>query len=541
MIRIRVGLVHQLSLALLAATLAACSRAAPCPGCDRLVIAATGEPSAILPPLAFETVGRDIGDQVFERLADLQPGYAPSDTAGYQPRLASRWERVDSLTWRFHLRAGARWSDGQPVTAGDVVYSFAAYTDSTLDTSARPALEGHVVATAEDSSTAVLRFDRAYPEQLYDATWHVRVIPRHIWQAIPVDQWAADTAVSRLIGSGPYRVSRWVRGESLELEAVTGSSRRPAIRLVTWRFMADPDAALTLVLSHEADLLEALGTPERADRVEADTTLRVVPYPSAVYGYVGYRVGGATGKSGAGVLADVRVRRALNMAIDRQATALQLFGAGAKAPPGPFSQVLWLWSDSIVVLPYDSAAAAMALDGAGWRLGASGIRRSGARTLSFDLLVPTTSPVRKRAAELLQERWRQIGASVSVTAVEFPVFQERLAKGRFDAYVATYLDEPSPRGLSEQWTTAGIGALNFGGYSSTGFDSAFAAAEREPDPGRARLLWQSAFDTLNADAPALFLFSPVNRAAATARLGRITIDPWSWLDNLPSWKIAAPR
>ena len=58
---------------IIVAVISACSRAAPCTGCDRLVIAATGEPSSVLPPLAYETVGRDIGDQVYERLANSSP------------------------------------------------------------------------------------------------------------------------------------------------------------------------------------------------------------------------------------------------------------------------------------------------------------------------------------------------------------------------------------------------------------------------------------------------------------------------------------
>jgi peptide/nickel transport system substrate-binding protein len=528
------------AIALLAAGLPACSRPAPCGSCDHLVIVATGEPSSILPPLAYETVGRDIGDQVYERLAELQPGHAPSDTTGYEPRLAARWERVDSLTWRFHVRPGARWSDGQPVTASDVVYSFATAADTTLVNSPPSALAGHVTVTPDDSTTVKIRFDRPYPEQLYDATWHVRVIPRHIWQGVPSGQWASDTSIARLVGSGPYRVTRWVRGESLDLEAVPGALRRPGIRQVTWRFAADPDAALTLVLSGEGDMLETLTTPEGISRVEADSSLRVVSYPSAVYGFVGYRIGGAA-RSAPSVFSDVRIRRALNMAINRQEMAERLFGSGAKAPPGPFSQVLWLWNDSIRVLPFDTAAAAAALDAAGWRVGVGGVRRLNARRLTFDILVPSSSPVRRRAAEILQERWRQLGAEVTVTAVEFPVFQERLANGKFDAYVAGYLDAPSPRDLSEQWTAAGIGELNYGGYSSPAFDSAFAAANREADPARALVLWRAAFDTLNADAPALFLFSPVNRAAVARRLGAISINPWSWLSNLPEWKIGTAR
>ena len=108
-----------------------------CSRCRTLVIAATGEPAHLLPPLATESVARDIGDQIYERLADLAPGAAPIDSTAYRPALASRWERVDSVRWRFHLRPGARWQDGRPVTAEDVRFSFDAFEDSTLDSRAR--------------------------------------------------------------------------------------------------------------------------------------------------------------------------------------------------------------------------------------------------------------------------------------------------------------------------------------------------------------------------------------------------------------------
>ena len=121
---------HRIRLTVLAVlALAGCRREAPCARCDVIVIAATGEPKSILPPVVVETVGRDISDQIFERLADLAPGGAPIDTAAYRPRLAARWERVDPVTLRFHLRPNARWHDGEPVTAGDVVFSFEAFTD----------------------------------------------------------------------------------------------------------------------------------------------------------------------------------------------------------------------------------------------------------------------------------------------------------------------------------------------------------------------------------------------------------------------------
>jgi peptide/nickel transport system substrate-binding protein len=521
------GLVVIAGLAILA-----CGRAADCPRCDTLVIAAVGEPSSILPPTVMETVGRDVGDLVYERLANLAPGAAPIDASAFRPGLAASWERIDSLTLRFHLRPGARWHDGRPVSAEDVVFSFEVLGDSLLDHPARGILAGHVIARAEDSLTVQVRFAHSYPEQLYDATWHVRVIPAHLWRDQPAGSWAADTATARMAGSGPYRLAEWRRGQSLRLEAVDDTT---PIRKVVWRFAGDPDAALNLVLSHEADLLETLGTPEREERVAADTSLRTVGYPSAVYGFLGYNVA-----SGPAPLRDRAVRRALNMAIDRATIARAVIGEGAKAPPGPMSQLLWIWDDRVSVLPYDTAAAAKALDQLGWRRGADGMRRRGATALGFDILVPSTSLARRRLAEALQEAWRLAGVAVTVSAVEFPVFQGRLGEGKFDSYIGAWLDEPSPRSLAEQWTSDGIGVLNFGGYANPGFDRMFAGALSAGDLSTARTRWLETLDTLNADAPALFLYAPVAVAAASSRIENLTINPYSWLSELPAWRIRRP-
>ena len=511
---------------------AGCGGERPCARCDTIVIAATGEPGSLLPPLVVETVGRDIGDQVFERLADLVPGGAPLDPAAYHPRLADRWERVDSLTWRFHLRPAARWQDGQPVTSRDVVFSFEAFADSSIGSPAVDQLRGLLTAQAEDSANVLIRFSRSYPEQVYDATWHVRVFPAHIWDGVPRDRWGADTAVAHLVGSGPYRVESWQHGQAVTLVADTTAGQRARLRHAVWRFAADPEAALNLVLSHEADLMESVGSPERVARVEQDSTLKTVRYPSAAFGFLGYRVA-ATGRSHP-VLGDRGLRRALNQAVDRGSIATAVFGAGALAPPGPMSRLLWIWNDSIAVLPYDTAQAARAFDAAGWLRGADGVRHKGGTRLAFDILVPSTSSGRRRLAEALQEQWRLAGAAVTVTAVDFPVFQERLGQGRFDSYIGAWLDEPVPRMLTLQWGAKGIGSLNYGGYVNPALDRLFARALTAPTPAAARVEWRAALDTLNADAPALFLYTPVQVAAVSRRVEGLEIDPYSWLSGLPA-------
>jgi peptide/nickel transport system substrate-binding protein len=500
-----------------------------------VVIAATGEPATLVPPLIYESVGRDISNLIYERLAELAPGASPLDTAAYRPKLAARWERLDTLTWRFHLRPGARWHDGRVVTAEDIRFSFEAFGDSVLDSPARAYLAGRLQVEIDDSMTVRVRFAEFSPEQLYDATYHVRIMPKHVWVQIPRDRWAADTSLDRLIGTGPYRLTEWKRGQYAILRTHLASIRGAGIDRVVWRFTADPDAAINLVLSGEADLLESVGGPTQAERFAGHGEVKLHSYPAAMYGFLAFRLADSTGRPHR-ILGSRAVRRALASALDRHLVAKALFGPQASAPLGPMSQLLWIRNDSIHVLPHDSAFAARALSAAGWeRASDGGPRRRNGRTLKFDILVPSSSSVRRNAALMVQEAWRRLGVDVSVTSVDFPVFQERIRRGEFDAYIGAYLDEPSPRGLADQWTRQGWGVLNFGRYANPVFDSVFHKAGHTRDLASARRLYREAMDTLNADTPAVFLYAPDNVAAVAKRLRGVEIDPYSWLSRLPEW------
>lgn len=500
-----------------------------CPNCGTVVVAAISEPSTLVPPLVSETVGRDIGDQVFERLAYLEAGASPIDAKAYRPGLAQQWERVDSLTWRFRLRPNARWHDGRAVTAEDVVFSFSAFEDSTFEASARSYLAGRIRVTAEDSGTVRVAFKEPSPEQLYDATYHVRIFPKHIWDSIPRARWQEDTVVGHLIGSGTYHVQDWQRGRFLTLVADStraADNRTPDIRRAIWRFAPDPDAALNLVLGHEADLLENIGPPDRVQRVARDTSFQLLAYPAAVFGFLAFRVADVRGRPHP-VLGNRELRRALTQAVDRATMARAEFGEKTRVPPGPMSQLLWIWDSAIRMVTFDSVAAREQLN----HLKARG------RLAAIDILVPATSSTRRQLALVIQEAWRKLGVNATVTTVEFPVFQQRLAKGRFDTYIGAYLDEPTPRGLVDQWTRAGWAALNYGHYANPVFDSLVSAASRESDVGTAKEKWREAMDTLNADAPAIFLYALTNTAAVGRRLEGVKIDPYSWLSGLSEWKV----
>jgi ABC-type transport system substrate-binding protein len=133
--------------------------------------------------------------------------------------------------------------------------------------------------------------------------------------------------------------------------------------------------------------------------------------------------------------------------------------------------------------------------------------------------------------------WRAAGAQVTVTSVDFPVFQQRLSQGRFDSYIGAWIDEPSPRGLADQWTRAGWAALNYGHYADPRFDSLFHRASGLADVDQAARAYRAALDVLNADTPALFLFAPANAAVLSPRVRGVEINPYSWASGLRSWRL----
>ncbi len=515
---------------------AGCQNRPPsCPRCDTLVIAATGEPATLVPPLVQETVGRDVGDFVFERLAVLAPGGSSFDLNAFRPALASKWDRIDSYTIRFDLRPDAKWQDGAPVTPEDVQFSFRAYADAALGAPAGLQLKGVSVRKVGPSSVWI-RFPTTASEQLFDATYYVRVIPKHIFDSIPRSQWGADSGVAHLVGSGPFKVTEWHRGQSLTLERVAPASDQ--INRFVWRFAQNQDAALNLVLSHEADVIETLTSPSAKERARADTSVALIPYPSAVTGFLGFRLADAHDVPHP-ILADRAVRQALTLSLERPPLVKAVLG-DAVVPPGPISRAIWIWSDSVRVLGYEPARANRMLDSAGWRRGSDSIRVKAGKKLALDILVPSSSGVRRQLAEAIQQQWKAAGVVATITAVDFPVFQERLGQGRYDAMIGAYLDEPSPRGLANQWTRAGFGALNQGRYDNPRFDSLFTKATLVLDVSTARRLWRQALDSLNADPPAIFLYTPTNVAVASKRVTGVTIDPFSWLASATQWRVSAP-
>jgi peptide/nickel transport system substrate-binding protein len=520
----------------------ACAREAGCPDrwCGTAVVVSSAEADLLLPPVARTDVGVALSDLVFAKLADVGPDAGSVGDSGFVPVLARSWRRDDSVTVSFSLRQQARWHDGTPVTAADVAFTFEVYRDSLVASPARPRLARIAAVTAGDSHTVRFRFREPYPEQLFDAVYHMRSLPRHLLAAVPRASLAAHAFGRSPVGCGPFRFVRWRPGESVELEAdpdfVLG---RPGLRRVVWRFIPDPSTAVTQVVAGEADVHGAVAGPDDVRRVSEATQLRAVRYPVSVSGFIGFNL--SDPREGARphpLFADRELRRALSMAVDREAVVRAVLGDLGEVPVGPVSRGLWIWSDSIEQLPFDTAAARARLAELGWRdTNRDGVLDRGGRRLAFRLIVPSSSGLRRRAAVVVQDQLRRIGVAREIEELEFNAFLSRARARRFDAYFGAWAQDPSPASIRDTWTSAGLDGFNFGRYANPEADRLVDAALAARDRPLARARWREAIATINADAPAIWLYAPVAVAAVHRRFDNVSVRPDQWAAALWTWRV----
>ena len=507
-----------------------------------LIIALPGTGiSPTFPPHSVDNMSRMVVDQLYDRLAEIGPDLNTVGDRGYTPRLAQRWEWApDSMSIAFHLDPRARWHDGTPVRATDVRFALDLLKDPQTGTQYTSFLTNVDSVSVRDSVTAVAWFRARSPLQFYQFVFNVYPLPEHLLKDTPRGQLSTSDAAQRPVGSGPYRLSRYEPGVRIELVADTMHYRRRAkLDRVLLVFAGDPNSTLTQLFSGQADFVEVV-PPDAVPRLDSAEHLRALPYPTMGYGFMTMNTRDSQ-RSGAPhpIFADRAVRRAISMAVDREAMLRNVYGPHGKLGHGPYPQAL---ADTTVKpLPFDRARAAALLDSAGWRLGSGGVRMKNGRPLAFSITVPTTSPSRMRYAVLIQEQLKNVGARVEIDALEFNAMQERLARGRFDATLATVGQDPPRTGVNQFWASSErppTGA-NYGSYSNPTVDALLDSIAVTADPVTADDQWRRLSRTIVEDAPAIWLFEYTPVAGVHKRIRVEGMRGYAWWAGLPDWWIPA--
>ncbi len=529
--------------------LAACSAkdapskaAANSPG-GTVVISTPTAPDNLMPPITTSQLGQQAEDLVFQRLAIIGSGLNTVGDAGFMPDLATRWDWApDSLSIAFHLDSAARWHDGTPVRAADVVFSFALYIDPKTASATAPLLSNVDSISARDSLTAIVWFKKRNPSQFFDAVMQFMVLPAHLLATADRATLASSPYATQPVGSGPFRVTRYVPTQLVELVADTsGGRRRTQLDRVIFSIAPDPVTAFTRVAAGEADVFEAV-RPDKVAEVAKNAQLRLVMSPTLDYTFLSFNFLDATGKPHP-IFRDRTVRRALTMATDRRSIVANIYDSLAVQARGPFTTAQPSADTTLAPLPYNVDSANVLLDAAGWVRGADSLRRRNGRVLGFGVLVPSTSVARMRAAVLLQEQFRRVGADVKLESTDGPTYFARSRARKFDTVINTWAQDAGPANARDTWSSAGAapGGNNLGAYRNPAFDAQLDSALATFDAARMRAYFAAAWRIIADDAPAIWIAEPRRVMAVHSRIEISGSRVDAWWAGIAQWRIPADK
>ena len=455
---------HRLLLAAPLGALLGLAAALPVAAQRTTVTIAGASPVASVDPHITNTASYNaLGLHVFDRLV-LQ------DASGaLRPGLAAEWKAVSDTVWEFRLRPGVKWHDGRDFTADDVLFTFERLPSAAggFVSAIRPVAKTEVV----DALTLRLETRQPYPLLPNDLA-NVAIIARHAAQGAAPEDWNNLRAA---IGTGPYRYAAFQSGDRAELvrnEQYWGGAE-PWTR-VNYRFIGNDGARTAALLAGDVDLIDQVPSAD-LQRLKRDQRLSVTQSEGVrlIYLQTDFSrqeappgVAAADGKPlSRNPFQDQRVRRALTLAIDRQALAERVMEGTANPtgqwlPPGTYS-----YNPAIPVPAADLDAARRLLAEAGFPDG-----------LRVTLSTPNDRyPNDARVSQAVAQMWTRIGVRTQVEAVPWSVY---LTRGQQQAYGIRLGGWGSTTGEASYLLrnvlstfSQGRGSANFSRYSNPALDA----------------------------------------------------------------------
>ncbi len=519
--------------------LAACRGDDDGAGQGTMIIVIPAEPRTLFPPRASQNQELAVVGSLFDRLAEIGPELGTVGDAGFTPQLASSWQwAADSMSIAFALHPGARWHDGAPVRAEDVRYTFHVYTSDAVLSHAKSLLGNIDSVSVRDSLTAVFWFKRRTPQQFMDATYSMYILPSHLLASLP-DTALVNAPFGRApVGTGRFRFVRWDAGSRLEIIADTANARgRAKLDRVIWTYVSDLGAATVKLFAGEADFLEKIRA-ENIPELANNKSLRLVNNFALGYSFLGFNLRARRSTAVPHpVFGDVRVRRALAMALDRNRMVRATLDSLGMVALGPAPRVLIPDTAALRQLPYDIAAAKALLDSAGWTdTDGDGIRERDGQKLAFELLAPSSSATRNKLAVLIQATLKDVGAAVTLQSVDPSALGGKLEMRDFDAWMGGFSTNPGLQGTRQTW--ASRGGLNYQGYVSPAFDALLDSALTSFDAERSHRFWTRAFQQSIDDVPSAWLYEERVPVVLHKRIHMQPLRADAWFAYLADWSIA---
>ena len=390
----------QMALIVLAAALVL---AAPASAKDQWVVAFGEEPFTLNPAGrgALAAVSDYVQIHIFDALVDFT-----GPNLQLRPMLATRWENPNPTTWRFHLRRDVIFHNGDRFTAADVKFTIdtqLANKGATVNAYLGPTEGARVL----DPYTVEITTRTPFPALLFNLS-RIHILPR------AYAKMGTDAFAAKPVGSGPYRFVEWQRGQRIVLDANSDYwGGTPTPKRLAFRFIGDPSTRAAELRAGGVDIAINPPIAQIKELSTGDTEILTVPAARAI----AYSMN-TTQKP----LDDVRVRRALNLAVDREAIVRSLLQGFGHATGQPFAPG-WLGYDpSIKPYPYDPAQARRLLTDAGL---------AGGFDLTWNISTGTWLADRE-VAEAAAAMMGQVGARVRLVPTERAKIQKDLQGATFD-------------------------------------------------------------------------------------------------------------
>jgi peptide/nickel transport system substrate-binding protein len=474
---------------------------------------------------------QEVIDLIQCRLAEEQDDFR-TGSPSFKPALATSWEfSPDRTTLTFHLDPRARWSDGQPLSSADVLFSHQAAVSTEVGWVGSDVKEAIAAVAAPDSRTVVYRFSRLYPYRLMDAV-EGNVIPARFYQSTPFAEWPKQAFLDAPPASGPFRVKRYERGSLIELVRNPDYFRAPLPHLdsVVFRVLPDETTLVNELLSGGIDVMENLPI-SAVKKVEASPRLKIVRVPDLSYTFISWNIARP-------LFADARVRRALTLAIDRPAIIEGLQPGVGRPSAGPVLSFMWAADPSLKPLPYDPAAARALLKEAGWEdRDADGILDRGDVPFRFELETNQGSGLRADIVQMVSTQLKKVGVEAVPRIIEYGAFIAGHEKHEYDAFVSSWRESTKVDLKSVFHSTAKSGGYNYGQYSDPELDQVIDQARMESDREAARKLWARAQAIIVRDQPFTFLFERDRLHAVPRTLTGFRPSPRSAYTGLEEWSL----
>lgn len=427
----------------------------------------------------------------YQMMYDYLTSVNPKDMT-IVPSLASSWETsADGLTWTFHLHQGVKWSDGQPLTADDVVYSYERVlkADSVENGQYGTSISAVTKVEATDPNTVV--FHTSTPSATLLSTTAsngVPIIPKHIWQAVTekeVGNFANDGSDGKpVVGSGPFTLKEAKKGQYYKFAANPNYwDGAPNITELDMVIFQSEETMLLALEKGDIDFAQDLTAKAfNAVKNKNESNITLAKGPSMYVYELGFNNGAATTDNrpignGSAALKNVKVRQAIDYAIDKQTIVDKvLLGAGQVAY-GEMSSLYsaWYWEPTgDQKRTYSPDKAKALLDAAGYPAGADGTRKGpDGKALTLRLFARSENTDSQDEAQYISEWLKAVGIKVEVKVMSEDALTDVIGKGDYDMFLWDWAFGPDPDSTLSVFTCDSRSTMDGSGAISAGWSDSF--------------------------------------------------------------------